>query len=172
MRPEVPARPRTARMLSLFLASLVLPFIQASASQQSPSQQKCINALTKSLAEVTKTTGKHVCKCIKLGARAALGGTIEDCANDTGMVGEDKVASAKQKTIDKRNAKCSEAPEYGATNAANVNDAAMTLELDLIHGLLGANLDPAILPSGDPGSSCQRDVADGDGELYKIVPEL
>jgi|GEM_PF-874287 len=159
MRPEVPARPRTARMLSLFLASLAIPLVQASAFQQSPSQQKCINALNKNLAKVAKTMGKHVCKCIKLGAKGALGGTIEDCANDTGTFGADKVANAKQKTIDKQNAKCSEAPEFGATNAANVNDVAMTLELDLIHGLLGANLDPAILPSGDPGSRCQRDVA-------------
>ncbi len=159
MRPEGHARPRTARILGLLLASLVIPFVQASAVQQSPSQQKCINALNKNLAKVAKTMGKHVCRCIKLGAKGALGGTIENCANDTGTFGADKVANAKQKTIDKQNAKCTEAPEFGATNAANVNDAAMTLELDLIHGLFGANLDLAILPAGNPGSKCQLDIA-------------
>ncbi len=137
MRPEVLARPRTARMLSLLLASLIIPFVQASALQQSPTQQKCI----------------------KLGAKGAFDGTIEACANDTGTFGADKVANAKQKTIDKQNAKCTEAPEFGATNAASVNHAAMMKELDLIHGLFGPNLDLVILPSGDPGSKCQLDVA-------------
>ncbi len=159
MRPEVPARPRTSRMLSLFLASLVLPLVQASASQQSPSQQKCINALNKNLAKVARTMGKHLCRCIKLGAKGALGGTIEACANDTGTFGADKVANAKQKTINTQNTKCTEAPEFGATNAVSVNDAAITKELALIHGLFGADLDLAILPSGDPGSKCQLDIA-------------
>ena len=90
MDSVVPVRRRIALGLGVLLGSIALPLVQASALQQSKAQQQCINELNKGLAKVAKTMGKHVCKCIKLGAKDSLEGTIEACVNNTSTLGTDK----------------------------------------------------------------------------------
>ena len=161
MRPAQPARRRIRRFLGVLVASLALPHAPAGAQPQSTPQQKCINELNKNLAKVAKTLGKHVCKCIQLGSRGALGGTIEACISNTSTFGSDKVERAKQKTIDKANARCSQVPGLGPTDPDTVNAAATAKELDLIHGLFGQDLDTAIIDFAFDvdASGCQLAVA-------------
>ena len=130
----------------------------AGAAEQSPKQQQCINTLNKNFLKIASTQGKEILACLKGGSKGQLDPqTIEECltADNRG-----KVAKAKSKTEADDSKKCSaQPPDFGATNATTVNDAAVQKELDLVHAIFGLDLDAVIAPSEDKfKSKCQQKV--------------
>jgi hypothetical protein len=127
-------------------------------AQLSRQQQSCINTLNTDLLKVASAQASAIEQCIKDGAKGKLSGTVEDCLTADA---KGKVQKAADKTIADEAKKCADAPPFGATNAATVNDAGMQSSLDLIHDLFGPNLDGVILSAGTdkPGAACQQAVA-------------
>jgi hypothetical protein len=128
---------------------------------QSPVQQNCINELNKGFAKVAKAQGKDIVACVKNGSKGKLGAqSIEECltADNKG-----KVAKAVQKTLAKAPPKCSQPPDFGATDASTVNQVAVEKELALIHEIFGSDLDDAILDAREESeveaAKCQVAVA-------------
>jgi hypothetical protein len=131
---------------------------------QSKAQRKCITALNKRLARVTKAQAKHIRKCIKRGAKGELEGglaPIEECIYATDTFGKDKVARSRAKTLAKAACRCSETPDFGPMDAASVNQGAVVGALGLFHDLFGPNLDASIVSrdSDERGAKCQYKVA-------------
>jgi cysteine-rich repeat protein len=123
---------------------------------QDKDQQRCINALNKSLAKVARAQRKAITRCIKNGSKGKLSGQdpIETClaANDA------KVERATQRTETIYDARCDRAdpPGFGATGPDAVNQAAMEKELSLIRAIFGSDLDAAIVRTDDPGPADAR----------------
>jgi hypothetical protein len=122
-------------------------------------QQNCINELNKSFAKVAETQGTEIRKCIEDAARGRLlTQKVEECvrADNRG-----KVARAESRTVTKAASKCSEPPDFGATDATTVNAAAVDTELALIHDILGPDLDAVIISSDSDrtASKCQQEAA-------------
>jgi len=107
---------------------------------QTRDQQKCINALNKSLAKVSAARAKAFSKCVRNYART--GSSAEACL----MAENSSVEKAEQRTLKWEAKKCTEsAPNFGATDAVIVNDAAMQLESDVIREIFGDDLDAALV---------------------------
>ena len=87
------------RAVPLFYFFLVLSLMRAAASaqEQTPTQQKCINTVDQAYEKVAKAERKQIARCIALGGKSQLGTTIEDC-----VVADEKqkVAKAQQKTLE------------------------------------------------------------------------
>jgi cysteine-rich repeat protein len=134
---------------------------QVESQPQNREQQKCINALNKSLARVARVQGKELCACIKEGAKGELEGTIEDCLMPDVIT--QKVTKAIRKTVSAEDKKCSNStPDFGATDSMTVNLAAMQKEIDLVREVFGPDLDEAIFSEGgntEDSSKCQQLVA-------------
>jgi cysteine-rich repeat protein len=123
---------------------------------QDKDQQRCINALNKSLAKVARARGKAITRCIKNGSKGKLSGQdpIETCLSGNNA----KVENAQQKTQRRYEAQCYRAgpPDFGATTPDAVNQAAMEQELSLIRAIFGSDLDAAIVRTDDPGRADAR----------------
>jgi hypothetical protein len=136
------------------------PDVCAPVQHQNDAQQSCINELNKGLGKVAKAQGKDLYACLKNGAKGRLGAqTIEACltADNKG-----KVAKAKQQTFTKAPPKCTDPPDFGATDPNTVSQAAVGGMLDMTHDIFGSDLDGGVVLSAvsDPtGSKCQTDVA-------------
>jgi mono/diheme cytochrome c family protein len=124
---------------------------------QNAAQQGCINALNKNLARVAKAQGRDISLCIRDFAQAELTGQLEDCltADRKG-----KVLRAKNRTISDQTRLCTLPPDFGATDAASVNAIAVQKELDLIHDVLGSDLDLSVITESadEAAASCQLAV--------------
>ena len=155
---------RTFLIAGLLLSLSIFLHGSAGAVVQSPKQQQCINVLNKNFQKVASTQAKEICTCIKNGSRGRLGAqTIEECltADNKG-----KVDKTKQKTVSDDSKKCTaNPPDFGATDATTVNNAAVQKELDLIHAIFGSDLDSVIVEQRDPNtpnakfvSKCQQKV--------------
>ena len=151
---------RTCLIAGLLLSLSIFLHGPAGAVEQSPKQQQCINTLNKNFLKVASTQGKEILACLKGGSKGQLDPqTIEECltADNRG-----KVAKARSKTEADDSKKCSaEPPDFGATNATTLNDAAVQKELDLVHAIFGLDLDlnDVIAPAADKfKSKCQQKV--------------
>jgi hypothetical protein len=126
---------------------------------QTKDQQKCINALNKSLAKVSKAHAKAFSKCVKNYAKT--GSSAEACL----MAANSSVEKAEQKTIKQEMRRCTDsAPNFGATDAVTVNDAAMQLEIDVVREIFGVDLDAALVTS-----AVDKDAAKCQGAVVKSV---
>ena len=126
---------------------------------QTKDQQKCINALNKSLAKVSDAHAKAFSKCVK--GYAKTGSSAEACL----MAANSSVDKAEQKTFKQETRRCTDsAPDFGATDAVTVNGAAMQLEIDVIREVFGADLDAALVTS-----AVDKDTAKCQGAVVKSV---
>jgi hypothetical protein len=122
---------------------------------QTKNQQRCIDALNKSLAKVADAHAKAISKCVKNYAKT--GSSAEFCL----MEPNSSVERAEQKTLKRELTRCADTmPDFGATDAATVNDAAMQLEVDVIREIFGDDLDAALVTSAvdKDAAKCQRAV--------------
>jgi len=130
--------------------------------KQDPDQQKCINALNKSMLKVVSKQGKDVCACIKDGAKGRLTEPISPIESCLSADRNGKVAQAQAGTSSAFDKSCTTSPpDFGATNPTTVNNAAVQAELDLIHIIFGPDLDAVIaseLPDKNE-SKCQQKIA-------------
>ena len=159
MRNRIARRGCISLTGGILLGALLLPWGQAYGLPQSKPKQSCINELNKNLAKVAKVQSKDICACIKDGSKGKLSGTIEDCLTSDP---KGKVLKATQKTVSKAGDKCSgESPDFGATDAGTVNQAAIAKELSMFHKIFSPDLDTFIIGFDDDkaGSKCQIDVA-------------
>jgi hypothetical protein len=109
---------------------------------QSKDQQRCINALNLSLAKVSAAHAKAFSKCVKNYART--GSSAEACL----MAANSPVDRAEQRTFKQETRRCADsAPDFGATDAVTVNDAAMQLEVHVIREIFGIDLDAVLVTS-------------------------
>jgi hypothetical protein len=143
--------------LLTMLSVVTLP-TSASAQVQSSDQQKCIIAINKSADKLAKIVRKQIYGCIKAASRGLLvpGATVGDCISDQ----SGKVGKALQKTLDKEQKACSEAPDYGYVSGAAANQRTLTAELLLAAQIFG-DLDTSILSdtTDRDGAGCQVQVA-------------
>jgi hypothetical protein len=128
---------------------------------QEKQQQKCIVTLNKNFAKVAKTQGKESNACIKNESKEKLGAqTLEQCL--TADL-KQKVADAKAKTVSKAAKDCdpNDPPDFGATDADTVNQAAVEKELALIHAIFGTDLDGVIVKQAieKDDAKCQVAIA-------------
>ena len=152
-----PALPRVVGAL-LVLGSLSpgLASALAGGQVQSKDQQKCINELNKRFRNVAKIQGREVVACIRDGSRQKLGDmTIEECTTSDRR---GKVARTVAKTLTTAANKCEVKPDFGSTDPNTVNQQAIALMLELVHELLGPDLDASIFPIGQV-SKCQEGLA-------------
>jgi len=163
-RRRVPSGPAS---LLLSLAWLLAPGA-ASAPLTLP-QQACVKALNGGLARVAQAQGRANSQCIKDGRRARtskLGpaGTIEGCLSADVRK---KVARKEQANIEKGFRRCtSPLPDFGTTDAATGNAAAVAQEMGLIHDVFNIDLDASIVLLDDASKSpnstisrCQEKIA-------------
>ena len=123
--------------------------------KQSRDQQACINALNSSLAKVSAAYAKMFSRCIKDYAKS--GASAEACL----MVPNSTVERAEQRTFRQESTRCMKsAPDFGATDAVTVNDAATQLEADVIREIFGVDLDAALVVSevDKDAAKCQQAV--------------
>lgn len=139
----------------------------ALAAPQSSDQQKCLNDLTKSGADVVKQQGKTDWSCLRDAAYGKVeklgdpGDTLTAQACLTNDVG-DKVAGKQAKTLDRDadNCQAEGAPDFAYAGAAAINAAAGAAPRDVVAAIFGANLDAALVSSDTDanGAKCQQEV--------------
>lgn len=130
-------------------AGLAAELVACAPAAPSKDQEKCVNDMNKAYSKLAKTQGKEIQKCVKDGPKGKLTTSIEDCTTADAKL---KVAKTEQKTIDTEIKKCTVAPEFGKTDAATVNQAAVDRELELAHQIFGPNLDATFISE----SKCQQ----------------
>ena len=142
-----------------FLTGFVTGSVPDPGNPQNKDQQRCINALNKDLAKVTKVQGREVLRCLKDFARGTLtAGTVETCLNADrkGNVGRARARTERDQTR-----ACSASfPDFAATTAATVNHTAEAGPGALLHAVLGATLDSVLVTADVDGSAagCQQAV--------------
>jgi uncharacterized protein (DUF1800 family) len=167
--------------LTVFVASsLLAPGLAAvgHAAPQSADQQRCLNDLTKSGANVVKHQGKSSWKCLRNASRGKtdkLGDTGETLTaqacltNDVGG----KVAKHLQRTVDKDLTRCqgAAAPDFAYTGAAAINGAAGGASLAVVATLFGPDLDAAVVDydADRDGTKCQAEVLKA---AHRIVDDM
>jgi hypothetical protein len=144
------------------MAALLLAAPMASAQVQSKAKQACINKINKDGVAVQKRQGKIQAECVKRKTNNEFQGqptATEDCVNNDAHA---KLVKNKDKTAADEAKHCVglAVPDFGHTDVATVNDAAVDAERNLIHDMFGANLDANLLEK-DPNAAeanCQRGV--------------
>jgi cysteine-rich repeat protein len=133
------------------LALLLSPHKDASGQAQVRAQQNCILELNKHLVRVVKAQSGDNSRCVNYGTLAGIegwierlgpGGTIESCLSaDTRF----RVSKAVRRTTEKAAKRCvAPLPDFGATDAATVNQAAVQQPISLMHDIFNADLDATI----------------------------
>jgi hypothetical protein len=126
---------------------------------QSRDQQKCINALNMSFAKLSDAHARAFSKCVKNYART--GSSAEACL----IAPNSSVDRAEERTFRAEMTRCADsAPDFGATDAETVIDAATQLEVDVIREIFGADLDAALVTS-----AADKDAAKCQGAVVKSV---
>ncbi len=121
----------------------------------SAADRACIVGLNQAFAKVGKARAAQLGRCL---VRAAAGkGAAEACA----AAADAKVLKTMDKTAQVEAERCAALPPFGASDAATVNGAAAAAELDLLHDVIGADLDASLVPkASDPEAArCQAKVA-------------
>ena len=150
----------------------------AVAAPQSSDQQRCLNSLTQSGADVVKHQGKSNWKCLHNATRGNIdnlgdaGETLTAQACLTNDVGG-KVATKQQRTLDKDLAQCqgAGAPGFAYAGGAAVNAATSAASRNIVAAIFGPNLDAAVVDAdvdGD-GAQCQEEVLKG---ANRIVDDM
>jgi hypothetical protein len=125
------------------------------AMTQTTDQQACINALNVSFARVSGAHARLFARCVKNYART--GASADACL----MASNRAVANAERRTFRQEALRCADStPDFGSTDAATANDAAMQLEVDVVGDIFGPDLDAALaMMSADKDAArCQSGV--------------
>ncbi len=142
-----------------YLAGFVSGNVPDPGAPLAPAEQACVNALNKSMRGVVSAQGKDSTICVRDAARGRLGAlAANDCLTADRQA---KVARAEQKTAAVAATSCGGiAPEFGSTSATTVNEAAVTEAVTLIHDVLGADLDAAVIAddADREAARCQQAV--------------
>ncbi len=158
--------------LSAILVALAFSFtVIPATAQQTPSEQKCTNALNKNGSKVSKDMSKQAESCLKnFGKGKPLSpdvsvDTLEECVLDDP---KDKIQKRKDRTESAFDQFCDPLPGFGATDPNTVNGAAMAKELNILRDIFGSDLDLVAIAESDPSftdpgdardaSKCQRKV--------------
>jgi hypothetical protein len=134
--------------------------ITASAQPQTKAQQACAHTLHTGLAKIAQTADKAVAACLK--GAAKTGASAAACL----AAPSDKVTKARAKLAFLEAKKCTEPPDFGATDATTVGDAAAAAPVNITTDVYGANPDPALATlAGDKlAAKCQQAVSKGLGK--------
>lgn len=147
------------KRLAIVCATSVLLNVSASFAQIQDSEQKaCINNVNKAGINVSKQQAKENVNCIKLAGNGDLMITAQACL--TADI-KGRLAKKTAKTSATATKYCSNTlPNFGFTNAGNVNQYSAQAELDLLADVFGANLDAAVISceTNKPGCLCQQKV--------------
>jgi hypothetical protein len=151
---------------SALLAVLALA-VAAGAQVETKDQRACTAAMDKALAGGAAAASRGFDVCVRGAAKGSLpaGTDVLSCAaaDPGGKVG--KAAARAAATFE---AKCTgtsrrppgapKLPPYGVTDAAGVSAAANAASTDIVHDLLGADLDLAVLleSAGKDAARCQQ----------------
>lgn len=128
----------------------------ASSAQISKADQRCIAAFNKGLRTVTKAQGGVIKKCLLDYASGRLtASTAEDCIRNDA---KGLVARAVAKAAGKAVAKCgTPLPDFGVTDIESGLTKAILNQIDLIHHVIGQNLNNALIANRDD-AGCQARV--------------
>jgi len=168
------AMPRLLRR-ALLGAALLLPAfsmpVVVAAAEQSKDQQRCLNDLTKTGADVVKTQGKADWKCLRYanaGKTDKLGEPGQQTAqlcltNDVGG----KVAKKEARTVTKEAQHCLDAPtsmpDFAYVGSGSVNATASSSPVAMVAAIFGPDLDLAVVDDDvdRDGAKCQQEVLKG-----------
>ncbi len=123
---------------------------------QTREQQNCINALNADLAKLAAAHGRAFSRCLRGYARS--GASAQACL----AAPDPAVERAETKTVrDETNRCAGDAPDFGSTDAATVNDTAGQLVADVVRAIFGDDLDAALATSAADrdAAKCQAAVA-------------
>ena len=123
--------------------------------QQSKQQAACIVGVNKAIRGVAKAQGKYNGACLAAASKAFDPAVIDSCVlADLGG----KVGKARSKTEKRVTKSCTVAPDFGFTDAATANGAAVGQEIVLMRDLFGDVIGDAVIPVDvDPGGArCQK----------------
>ncbi len=142
---------RAAVAAAVALAEIV---VAASAYPQSQDvgQQRCLTTLAKRGEKVALRQGKEIRHCLRAAARGKLapGSSTQACL---GADTRAKVAKSRIKTEVSETKLCNPPPDFGYTDAINVNSASTHGPLGIALKMLGWDINQTVL-SGD-GGHCQ-----------------
>ncbi len=128
------------------------------ADQQTRAQRTCITKLNDAGARLAKAVARDLVDCVKLGlaGRLPAGQSAEDCLSADNRR---RVAKAHAKTEATEARKCTEAPDFGARDADEVNAAFATLAS--VTDVFGDDLDVALAVGvgSKATTKCQREAA-------------
>lgn len=142
---------------TVFLATLTLTGIdQRATAQVTRDELKCITTFNKSVRKIAKTHGKIVRKCLyDFAAGRLIATTPEQCILDDPRGKLDRAVTKATKKVDK---KCTGVlPSFGVSDFTNAVARATLNQLNLIHGVLGSDLDTALI-SNAQDARCQSRV--------------
>ncbi len=131
---------------------------------QTKDQQKCVNALNRSLEKVSVAYAKAILKCSKGYARS--GSSAEACLLEPNR----RIERAEQRTIRDEGKRCTDPlPDFGSTDAATVNAAAEQETTEMIRDIFGADLDLALITRVDDkdAAKCQESTLKSTGQCQR-----
>lgn len=155
--------PMHSRMIVALIGGVALTMmgvLGAHAQALSGDQQKCLNAMNKAGAVLSRTTGQNSMLCLKIAARDALDGTAQECVSDAGGL-KYKISNARFKVFVADVMSCDPPlPPFGYTGSTNVGDATRLGEVYLTADVFGPDLDAAVIgcASNKAGCACQQKV--------------
>ncbi|MFQ5514581.1 MAG: hypothetical protein ACE5FG_09075 [Myxococcota bacterium] len=149
------------RTLSLVALGSVLA-IGAQAQTLDGAQQRCVNELNQGLARLARGAGKELARCLKDAARGRLGSlSVADClaADRRGRLQRIRTREAADFARFCAGV-VADPPPFGPVDLAEVDQAAIDKELDLLEVLFGSDVDASVVSrAADPRTSkCQRAV--------------
>lgn len=135
--------------------------MDALAQPQDKAQQRCINALNKSLERVWSAAAKNVSTCIRWGTTENLPPGVADMESCVAMDVNGRVARAVSAAMDAEASACSTPPDFGATDAATIAAAARSGAEAMYHDIFGADLDASLWTKSTykEAAACHRSLA-------------
>jgi len=139
----------------------------APAQMQDSDQQKCINTMNKDGLKVAQNQTKGARKCIKDAGKVGSGTGTQTCIESN-----TKVSDSRLKTTSDEGSACTMAPNFGKTDATDVNDAAEKQSQVIYSEIFGYPADGAVasclaMPDGKTDCKCQDAVAKDVAKLVK-----
>jgi pimeloyl-ACP methyl ester carboxylesterase len=149
------------------LAAILAAAGHADAQIQSEAQQACINGLNKAGAKVAQTQGKENSSCVKNAGK----GTEPDATACFTADAKEKVSKAQAKVTSTFEKSCTEAPDFGPTNATTVSDAGKDGALNLGLEVFSSDVTGAIVPAttDEQAAKCQASLIKN---VHKLADQI
>ena len=123
-----------------------------------PSERRCAAAVDRGVTKIARSEDRLLLKCLRAAANNGLLVTLEECW----LAKHTKVSAVSEKAAVTHAAACGATlPDFGASDAVTMTNAAVETGRAWVRDLFGSNLDVARLSKAeDPvGSRCQYEVA-------------